>query len=238
MDLMGMVLACAPMVAPQTMVALVQVESSRNPYAIGVVGGALARQPRSLPEALAAVASLEKQGRNFSVGIAQVNRYNLPKYKLSYAQAFDPCANLRAGGKILHECYVRALPKHPQPQAALRAAFSCYYSGNFTRGFRPDKPGDPSYVDKVVAAAGVRSAPQVQVPAIAGAAPLVAADTAPPAPAPVRRIPESPVLVGDDGRRPATESDDSLAGVARIAVAEPEPEPAITPVSEAVGVVF
>jgi type IV secretion system protein VirB1 len=36
-------------------------------------------------------------------------------------------------------------------QQALRAAFSCYYSGNFTRGFRPDRQGEPSYVQKVVA---------------------------------------------------------------------------------------
>jgi type IV secretion system protein VirB1 len=48
----------------------------------------------------------------------------------------------------------------------LRAAFSCYYSGNFTRGFRADKAGQPSYVQKVVANADVQVPPIPVVPAI------------------------------------------------------------------------
>lgn len=155
---------CAPNVAPETMEAIVRVESSNNPYAIGVVGGALPRQPRSKAEALAAVSELERQGKNFSMGLAQINRHNLPHYGVTYEEVFDSCTNLRVGGQILEECYRRAGPNHPGPQAALRAALSCYYSGNFVRGFKPDKPGDPSYVDKVVAAAGHSG--QVVVPAI------------------------------------------------------------------------
>ncbi len=81
---------CAPTVAPQTMAAIVQVESGFNPYAIGVVGGRLVRQPVSLDEAITTAQSLEAKGWNFSLGIAQVNRYNLPKYGSTYAQAFDP----------------------------------------------------------------------------------------------------------------------------------------------------
>lgn len=156
---------CAPNVAPETMAAIVHVESSNNPYAIGVVGGALPRQPRSKAEALAAVAELERQGKNFSMGLAQINRHNLPRYGITYSQVFDSCTNLRVGGQILEECYRRAMPRREGPQAALRAALSCYYSGNFVRGFRPDKPGDPSYVEKVVLAAG-RGTPQMVVPAI------------------------------------------------------------------------
>ncbi|MCF3642941.1 transglycosylase SLT domain-containing protein [Rhizobium sp. TRM95111] len=167
LELMALVEQCAPTVAPQTMAAVVQVESSFNPYAIGVVGGRLARQPKSLDEAVATAQSLEAQGFNFSVGIAQVNRYNLPKYSLSYARAFDPCENLRAGSKILEECYGRAHARMPgKEQEALQAAFSCYYSGNFTRGFRPDKAGDPSYVQKVLASAADQTKAIPVVPAI------------------------------------------------------------------------
>lgn len=42
---------CAPQVHPATARALLEVESSLNPYAIGVVGGRLERQPRTQGEA-------------------------------------------------------------------------------------------------------------------------------------------------------------------------------------------
>lgn len=117
---------------------VVRVESSRNPFAIGVVGGYLARQPKSLEEALATVRQLKEEGYNFSVGISQVNRYNLAKYGLkTYEQSFEVCPNLQAGSRILRECYDRAQD--------WGKAFSCYYSGNFTTGFQH------GYVQKVFA---------------------------------------------------------------------------------------
>ena len=59
-------------VPPAVMQHVVHVESSFNPYAIGVVKGRLTRQPRNLQEALQTVKMLEAGGYNFSVGIAQV----------------------------------------------------------------------------------------------------------------------------------------------------------------------
>ena len=61
-DLAALVLTCAPLVAQDTARALIQVESGGNPFANGVVGGALVRQPANLPEALATVAALEAAG--------------------------------------------------------------------------------------------------------------------------------------------------------------------------------
>ena len=52
--------------------ALVSVESAFNPWAIGVVGGAL-RQPRTRAEALATAKALQDAGWNFSVGLGQIN---------------------------------------------------------------------------------------------------------------------------------------------------------------------
>lgn len=136
MELMG----CQGLSVPnEVMHHVVQVESAFNPYAIGVVGGRLVRQPRNLPEALATVRMLEGRGFNFSIGLAQVNRYNLGKYGLnSYEKAFEPCANLTAGSKILAECYHRA-------GGDWGKSFSCYYSGNFSTGFRH------GYVQKIYA---------------------------------------------------------------------------------------
>lgn len=155
LEFLALAQECAPTVAPQTMAAVVSVESSYNPYAIGVVGGRLARQPTNSEEAVATAQQLASDGWNFSLGVAQVNRYNLPKYKVNYEEAFDPCTNLRIGSKILEDCYMRATKQTAGQQAALQAAFSCYYSGNFTRGFKPDEIGKPSYVEKVIASAGV-----------------------------------------------------------------------------------
>lgn len=170
LDFVALAQECAPTVAHQTMAAVVNVESGYNPYAIGVVGGRLARQPKNVEEAVATAQALEQGGWNFSLGIAQVNRFNLPKFKLSYREAFEPCANLRAGSKILEDCYTRASGKFPDSQSALQAAFSCYYSGNFSRGFRADAPGRPSYVQKVLASAGQPTLAIPVVPPIKGVA--------------------------------------------------------------------
>jgi len=145
---------CAPFVHPVTMAAVARVESAFNPYAIGVVGGRLERQPVNMTEALATARALEAAGYNFSLGIGQVNRHNLSRYRLDYQAAFEPCANLRAASLILKDCYDRARGKGLADDSALQAAFSCYYSGNFSTGFRPDFKGQPSYVQKVLDSAG------------------------------------------------------------------------------------
>lgn len=137
-------LACSQLAVPAAVMQHVaMVESSGHPYAIGVVGGRLLRQPASLDEAIATAESLEAQGYNFSVGVAQVNRGNFAKYGLdSYAKAFSLCDNLVAGSRILADCYARH-------HGAWGKAFSCYYSGDPETGFRE------GYVQKVFAAMAV-----------------------------------------------------------------------------------
>jgi len=138
---------CAPNVHPNTMKAVVTIESSHNPYAIGVVGGYLSRQPQNMDEAMEAVNMLESQGFNYSLGISQVNKHNLKRVGLDYESAFDQCKNLRGGSIILQDCFISAKEKGMNDREALEAALSCYYSGNFTTGIKL------GYVDKVYAAA-------------------------------------------------------------------------------------
>jgi type IV secretion system protein VirB1 len=151
---------CAPDVHHQTMAAVVRVESGFNPYAIGVVGGRLERQPTNKAEAVATAQALEAAGYNFSIGVSQVNRYNLPKYGLSYEAGFDACQNMHVGSLILKDCFERAKPRFNDDQKALQAAFSCYYSGNFSTGFKEDFVGQPSYVQKVLNVASTGAAPR------------------------------------------------------------------------------
>lgn len=145
---LALVLACAPAVHTDTAQALVQVESSFNSWAVGVVGGELERQPRTLAEAIATARTLKAKGWNFSVGLGQINVRNLPALGLSVDTAFEPCANLRAMQVVLTSCFERAsVSGSGPPQVALRRALSCYYSGNFTTGF------EHGYVRKVARAA-------------------------------------------------------------------------------------
>ena len=127
----AVLLACPNLAVPaRLMYHVAQVESDANRYAIGVVGGRLLRQPASLDEAIATARSLEAQGYNFSVGVAQVNHANLKKYGLdTYEKAFSICGNLRAGSRILAQCYA-------DTGGVWGKAFSCYYSGDFTTGYR------------------------------------------------------------------------------------------------------
>jgi type IV secretion system protein VirB1 len=131
-------MGCQNLAIPaEVMQHIVNVESSTNPYAIGVVGGELVRQPQNLDEALATVQMLDAKGYNFSLGLAQVNRDNLAKYGITtYEQAFQPCPNLVVASQILAECYASA-------HGDWGKSFSCYYSGNFVTGYRD------GYVQKI-----------------------------------------------------------------------------------------
>ena len=152
----ALALACAPQVHADTARALVSVESAFNPWAIGVVGGTLARQPRHRGEALATARALQAAGWNFSIGLSQINLGNFERLGLTLESAFDPCTNLAAMQTVLAECFDRARVPASKPavdQTALRQALSCYYSGNFATGFRH------GYVRKVVVAASITARP-------------------------------------------------------------------------------
>jgi type IV secretion system protein VirB1 len=148
---LALALACAPQVHPDTARAIASVESSFNPYAIGVVGGQLVRQPRNRAEALATIDALHAAGWNYSVGLGQINIGNFPRLGLTAQTALDPCTSLTAMQAVLCECYGRAAVTNAA-QTALRFALSCYYSGNFTTGMRH------GYVRKVVMSSAAASA--------------------------------------------------------------------------------
>ena len=159
--LLALALACAPQVAPSTVRALVATESAFNPWAIGVVGGRLDRQPRTRAEALATAHALRAAGWNFSVGLGQINLGNFQRLGLALDSAFEPCANLKAMQAVLTDCMGR-ITRSPISQAgqtsqadqtSLRKTLSCYYSGNFVTGF------EHGYVRRVAAAVATAATP-------------------------------------------------------------------------------
>ena len=145
---------CAQILDSPLMQQIVRVESGGNPFAIGVVGGALVRQPRNLPEAVATAQSLEAMGRNYSVGPGQINRVHFKRlgWHQNIESGFDVCQNIRASLGVLQTCHdmaVRAgypVTSQPGTYGAIHASLSCYYSGDLLTGARL------GYVAKVLGA--------------------------------------------------------------------------------------
>lgn len=137
---------CAPAVAPETLLSVVQVESGFNTLAIGVNGA-----PRVTVSAATASEAAEKAsvliaaGRSVDLGLAQINSKNLAWLGLSVDAAFDPCRNLAAAARVLQAGYRPTEEIGEQP--ALLRALSRYNTGDDQRGFRN------GYVTRVTKAA-------------------------------------------------------------------------------------
>ncbi|KWT30797.1 lytic transglycosylase [Pseudomonas amygdali pv. aesculi] len=175
---LALAMQCAPSIHPATLTPIVKTESSFNPYAIGVVGKVLPRQPQSLDEAVLAVKKLVAEGADFSIGLGQINRQH---FDVSRPEpVFEPCTNLRMTAAVLEQCYAVTSAREPNRQAALHKAISCYYSGNPKRGFKAEAEfggsshkaeaefGGSSHVQRVLANAGTTT---VTVPALEGGSP-------------------------------------------------------------------
>lgn len=159
---------CAPAIAPETLLSVVQVESRFEPLAIGVNGSPrIAMSPTSVEEAVGKAAALIAAGRNIDLGLAQINSKNLSWLGLSLQEVFDPCTNLTAAARILKDGYARGEAQRVGEQAALRTALSYYNTGHPARGLAN------GYVGKVTAAAG-RLVPALGAPGMGPEASRVA----------------------------------------------------------------
>jgi type IV secretion system protein VirB1 len=162
---------CAPTIAPETLLSVVQVESRFEPLAIGVNGAPrILVAPNSVDEAVAKAAALIAAGQSIDLGLAQINNKNLSWLGLSLREVFEPCTNLRAAARILQDGYVRGDALRLGEQAALKTALSYYNTGHPIRGF------SNGYVGKVATAA------ERIVPAIVGASLASLSESAPAAP--------------------------------------------------------
>lgn len=169
---------CAPTVAPETLLSVVQVESRFEPLAIGVNGlPRVTLAPTSVDDAVARAGEFIAAGRNLDLGLAQINSKNLAWLGLSLREVFEPCANLRAAARVLQDGYGRSDPERVGEQAALRTTLSYYNTGHPSRGV------GNGYVGKVEAAAGRI------VPALGGGSAV--------APTAVAPVPERPSAAWD-----------------------------------------
>lgn len=142
---------CAPGVAPQTIAAIVRVESQGNPLAIHDNTSGRSYRPASRSEAQALLTALLRLGHSVDAGLMQINSVNFPRYRLTPQAVFDPCVNVNVGGSILRSAWARAKSAGLSGQNALWHAVQAYNSGNLH--------GAPRYANKVWAAAGHSRSP-------------------------------------------------------------------------------
>lgn len=182
--LLALASQCAPTVAPETVLAIIQTESSGEQFALNVNGG---KQPARQTNAVDAAATARRYvaaGYSVDLGLGQINSRNMRRLGLTWENVFDPCTNVAALARVLTTNY-NSVKAGRDPQTALRVALSMYNTGSQTRGFRN------GYVAKVVGNAGFASTAipyPNEMPAVAIAASLsvdlaenlAAENTAPP----------------------------------------------------------
>ncbi|HID66351.1 MAG TPA: hypothetical protein EYP32_05965 [Aquificaceae bacterium] len=108
-------------VNPYILFAIAKVESNLNPYAIEVISNkklpincSKRRKngkyyyscfPKSKDEALKILKLAQKEGANYSLGLGQINKIWIERYKLNAEKLFDACYNVYWSAYILNRCY-------------------------------------------------------------------------------------------------------------------------------------
>lgn len=148
--LTGLYLSCGNGVHPEVLHAIVKTESAKNPYVIANVTDAESYFLKNKEEAIFKANELKANGKKYSAGLMQIYSENYEFYGLTNETVFDYCTNIQTGANILKECFKKSVKESDENNDShLNKALSCYYSGNFKRGFVNDKNLDSSYVDRV-----------------------------------------------------------------------------------------
>jgi type IV secretion system protein VirB1 len=184
---------CAPTVAPETVLAIVQTESSGEQFALNVNGGRQPARQTSAADAAATARRYVAAGYSVDLGLGQINSRNMRWLGLTWETVFDPCTNVAALARVITTNY-NSVKAGRDPQTALRVALSMYNTGSQTRGFHN------GYVAKVERNAGAYQIAVLSAPLIgAAAAPapvdqrtLLVAENVVPKPTPVQARPAPP----------------------------------------------
>ncbi|MBW8294521.1 lytic transglycosylase domain-containing protein [Sphingopyxis sp.] len=165
--LLALASQCAPSVAPETVLAIIQTESSGEQFALNVNGGRQPARQRNAVDAATTARRYVAAGYSVDLGLGQINSRNMRWLGLTWETVFDPCTNVAALARVLTTNY-NSVKAGRDPQTALRVALSMYNTGSQTRGFRN------GYVAKVVGNAGIADAGVIyamNLPAVAFSAP-------------------------------------------------------------------
>ena len=91
--------------SPRILEAIVYVESEGNAYAVSVNRDGKGKSEGALTysKAKAIVGHLWTSGKNFDVGVAQINSVHMRQYKLDPVYLLDPCINLHWAAFVLRQ---------------------------------------------------------------------------------------------------------------------------------------
>lgn len=142
---------CGERVHPEILHSIIKTESSFNPYVIANVTDGTSLRFETKEEAINEANKLEKEGKKYSAGLMQIYSENFKHYGLDNNKVFDYCENITVGAKILKSCYKKSVEQNGNlgHDSHLDNAMSCYYSGNFKRGFKKDEGLNTSYVERI-----------------------------------------------------------------------------------------
>ena len=157
--LLALASQCAPTVAPETVLAMIQTESHGEPFALNVNGSLQPARQGTAADAATTALRYVAAGYSVDLGLGQINSRNMHWLGLTWETVFDPCTNVAALGRVLTANY-NAAKAGRDPQTSLRVALSVYNTGSQTRGFRN------GYVAKVARNAGVAQSAVASAPLI------------------------------------------------------------------------
>jgi type IV secretion system protein VirB1 len=152
---------CLPEAPRSTLQAIVQVESSGNPYAMQIdfphallkrwnlTSGTLRlrRHPKDYSEAIQWLAYFQNFRVSVDLGLMQVSTAEAQRRGIPPESLLEPCTNLRVGWRILEDAYTTEVKVYRPGQTALDHAISRYNTGDSQAGI------DNGYLARVLAAA-------------------------------------------------------------------------------------
>ncbi|QKK27076.1 lytic transglycosylase domain-containing protein [Rhizobium hidalgonense] len=119
---------CAPMVEVETLAGVVSLESRFQPLFIRINSGPpLPAQPASKAEAIEVATSLIADHQDVQIGLGSLGTEALRKLKLSVADAFDACLNLKATATLLDGYFRQALRAGDDRVRAERVMLRSFY---------------------------------------------------------------------------------------------------------------
>lgn len=139
---MGELIAdCTVGVHPQTVAAVIRVESYGDPLAIESVVlkkdrdrlpkiGAISRS-KTISEAVLKAESLLNKGYSVSLGLMQINDFHFERFGVTVADLFNPCINIKIGTTILSENYAEASRLYSDESLKMSSMLSAYNTGRF-----------------------------------------------------------------------------------------------------------
>jgi type IV secretion system protein VirB1 len=101
---LSLVMQCSPGLDPKLLTGIAQQESGYDPLALHInkmPAGWLQPHPQSIADAAQIAVRFISAGYSVDLGLTQVNSNNLGLLGLGLAQAFDPCRNIAAAGKLI-----------------------------------------------------------------------------------------------------------------------------------------